>query len=146
MRITIEKDLTRIGKTLNNKRHSRAYYPLLNGIITNPKNNKTNAPSTETFLIDTGASISLLHPRNQYLFDRKDAVDTTNIQFGISSIKCNVYEVDVMFLGHTLSIYAALIPKMSFSHSVIGYFEGLDKMDIFVMNMRQKKFKLINRA
>lgn len=96
-------------------------------------------------IIDTGATLSLLHHRNAYLFNDDDIIDTTEIQFGISSIKCNVYEAEIMFFGHTIQIYAALVPNMSFPHSVIGYFAGLDKTDIFVMQMRERKFKLISR-
>ncbi len=141
--MTIEFPYKIQSRTLNKERHSRYHYPIVPAIIEIPEINVSSAPFTENFLIDSGASISILHQRNKRFFESATPFDTTNIVFGNSEVKLDVYKIRLKIEGTEIGISVALAKNMKINYSLLGYFQGIEAFDIFVMNNKKRVFKLV---
>ena len=141
--MTIEFPYEIQGRVLNKERYSRSHYPIIPAIIGIPEVGISSAPFTEEFLIDSGASISIIHQRNKRLFESAKPIDTTNIIFGNSKVTLDVYNVTLKIQGTQMEIIAALAKNLQFKYSLLGYFRGIESFDIFVMNNKKKVFKLV---
>lgn len=141
--MTIEFPYKIQSRILNKERHSRYYYPIVPAIIEIPEINVSSAPFTENFLIDSGAAISILHQRNKRFFESATPFDTTNIIFGNSEVKLNVYKIKLKIEGTKIGISVALAKNMKINYSLLGYFQGIEAFDHFVMNNKKRVFKLV---
>ena len=121
------------------------YYPLIDGVITNPVNKKSSGPF-ETFLIDTGAALNIIHPKWSKLFENTEPIDKFFLVFGQGEkSETSVYKVNFTFEGNTFESFAALPENFNPPYSILGYLGGLNLFDIFVGNVLKKQFKLIKK-
>ncbi len=134
------------GRVLNKERYSKSKYPILPAIIKIPGTTISSAPSAEEFLIDSGASISIIHHRHRNLFKGITPIDTTTIIFGNSQTPMKVYEVILKINGVEFEILAALANKLGINYSLLGYHKGIEIFDFFIMNNRENKFKLVKKC
>jgi len=141
--LTIEFPYEIQSRTLNKQRHSRSHYPIVPAIIEVPEVDVSSAPFAEKFMIDSGASISIIHQRNKRLFESATPFDTTNIIYGNSKATLDVYNVTLKIQGTPIKIIAALAKDLQFKYSLLGYFRGIETFDIFVMHNKKKVFKLV---
>lgn len=133
------------GKVLNKERYSKSKYPIVPAIIKIPGTERSSSPLAEEFLIDSGASISIIHQRHKALFKDILPFDTTTIIFGNSRSPMNVYNVILKINGMEFEIVAALANNLKFKYSLLGYYKGIENFDLFVMNNRKNNFKLVNK-
>ena len=145
MRIEIKKDYIRQSNILKSRNYSRYYYPIIPSIVSNPANSKSISPSTEDFVFDSGASITILHERNRHLFDPGDEIEEMTVSFGGSNQKLKVYNIELKIDGYNFPMIAALSKKLNNRYSLLGYFEGFNNLDIIVMHNRKKEITLIKK-
>lgn len=132
------------NKVLNKTKYSKPKYPVIPAIIQIPQSDKTKFPLAEEFLIDSGASISIIHQRKNQIFEGVTPIDTTTIVFGNSRENMNVYDVILKINGIEFNIVAALATKLNFKYSILGYYKGIENWDLFIMNNRKELSKLVN--
>ncbi len=145
MRIEIEEKYRIQSNVLSKTKCSKSYFPIIPAIITFPKYNVTSYPFSESFIFDSGASISVIHQRNKKLFENIEPFDTTPLIFGNSRTKLNVYKVTLRIQGYDFEIVAALANDLKINYSLLGYYKGYETFDLIVMNNKLKKTKLINK-
>jgi|GEM_PF-1526169 len=133
------------GRVLNKAKYSRPKYPILPAIIKIPNSEISSFPLAEEFLIDSGASISIIHQRRKDIFEDIMPVDTTTIVFGNSKEKMNVFNIILRIKGQDYNIVAALATKLNFKYSILGYYKGIENFDYFIMNNRKEIAKLVNK-
>ncbi len=130
---------------LNKNRYSKPKYPIVPAIVKIPNTGITSYPAAEEFLIDTGASISILHHRNKKLFEEIEPIDSTTIIFGNSTVVMNVYNIILRMNGVDFEMVAALSNKLNFKYSLLGYYKGIETFDYLIMNNIRESFKLVNK-
>ncbi len=108
----------------------------------NPSNNKE---TSQNFLVDTGASITILGGiKYKSFLQELQPVDQILIQYGSGFRKrINVYEVFLMLYGERFEILAAYDDKLNFTHSLLGNCGFMDQFRSVVVNYNVRETKLI---
>lgn len=119
--------------------------PTLNAVVTNLHNGQETI-ITEKFLIDSGASITVLGPSLERLFKESEPFDSIDILYGAGRKRLNVYKVKLtMQGGQHMEILAALDTTLQFKHHLLGMTKGLDYFDYLVLNNKHKTTKLVKK-
>lgn len=102
---------------------------------------------TVNFLIDTGASMTILHSGLKDLFNDTKHIDIFKMQYGNGVSKnLKVYETIIRVKGRVeFSILAALDEDFKFPYSLLGITKGLDIFDHSVFNFKKKKYLLTQK-
>jgi len=145
MRIELEEKYRIQSNVLDNTKYSKSYFPIVPAIIKIPGTDITSYPFSESFIFDSGASISVIHQRNRKLFKDIKPIDTTPITFGNSSAHLDVYKVILRIQGYDFELVAALAKDLRINYSLIGYYKGYELFDMIVLNNKLGKLKLINK-
>jgi hypothetical protein len=98
----------------------------------------------EKFLIDTGASMTILRSDlGQFVKDL--VVDNIfRVQYGSGKPRdLNVYKITLLVKGIEIPIKAAYDPEYKYENSVLGNTYGLSEFGILVTNHRKKFSKII---
>lgn len=118
------------------------YLPMLNGLVYNPVTNIEDT-STEIFLVDTGASITILRPKFTSLFSPINQIDYQYVQYGNNVVKLPVYEIGLKIKGYDFKIYAAIDNNLNMKHSLLGHYNFFQSFDFIINNSKKKNMKLI---
>jgi hypothetical protein len=120
MRIELEEKYRIQSNVLDNTKYSKSYFPIVPAIIKIPNTERTSYPHSEQFIMDSGASISIIHQRNRKLFEDIEPIDTTPITFGNSDAHLSVYKVILRIQGYDFELLAALANDLRINYSLIG--------------------------
>jgi len=133
------------NRVLNKTKYSKPKYPVVPAIIQIPETGTTTFPLAEEFLIDSGASLSIIHQRKKDIFKDIAPIDTSTIVFGNSKENMYVYNIILKIDGIDFEIVAALATKLNFKYSILGYYKGIENFDFFIMNNRKELAKLVKK-
>lgn len=103
----------------------RVRMPYLDVLVHNPHSNKDNG-STEKFLVDTGASITILNSKFTNLLQGTPQYDGTIIQYGQNQTTLPVYKVVLKIQGCHLETIAAYDAGLK-TDSLLGHYSFFDK-------------------
>ena len=144
MKTDLHLPLTNIGTILNRNRTTN-WSPHFNAIVVDKYSNKESF--TEKFLVDTGASITILRAGLSYVFDFSNPVDKVDIYFGDAKpIDFDVYNVNIKIKGIKIEILAAYKKNVFNSpYSLFGMTKGMDIFQHIVINPKKLDYKLINK-
>lgn len=102
----------------------------------------------EKFLLDSGASMTILNSNVKAFISKLTPVDFFTVQYGSGGRKrLPVYKVSLIIQGHEIQILAAYDQSLHSSEHLFGMTEGLDVFDLIILNNNQseKSFKLIRK-
>jgi hypothetical protein len=136
----IEFDNTRV--LIPFQKHSGHSYlsPIADVLVSNPINGKSVA-FTSKFLIDTGASISILNRGfNDFILDSEPTVvDHVRIVYGTGNAKSlPIYNLRFSIKGHTLDIHTAH-DKDLLIHNLIGMYGFINRLDGLIVHPKSTK-------
>ncbi len=141
--IKIEQNLTYFPQIL--KKIKKGYrMPYLYGTVLNPHNDKKTY-TAKKFLVDTGASISILNSSFNDLFkdEKTPIIERIKIQYGGSSPELPVYNVKLKIKGFEFDIVAVYDKGLKTPYSLLGHFKFLNNFDHFGISKKRNKFSLI---
>ena len=141
-RIEVEERFSFFGNVLLGARKP-LYFPTLTGIVVNPKN-QMDFNATEKFIIDTGASISILGPKFESFLNEHPPDDSQNIRYGNSKVTLPVYKIELKVKGYSFPLKAALDINLKFN-SLLGHHSFLDQFGHIILNPRDKVSRLITK-
>jgi predicted aspartyl protease len=108
--------------------------------------NKFNLQESElavNFLIDTGASMTILQSNLKDLFNGTKRIDVLKMYYGNGPEKnLNVYEIKIRIKGEEFNIQAALDEEFTHNYSLLGVTKGLDQFYHNVFNFKKRNYLL----
>jgi hypothetical protein len=120
------------------------YLPVISAIVLN-KEKEIDFGTTDRFLFDTGASITILGSKYcDFLKDTKP-IDSLEIIYGTGKKKLPVYEIAIKIQSYTFDIKAALDESLAFTMSLLGYFSFMDQFNNIVLNPQDKKITILKK-
>ena len=140
--IKIEENYKFIGNLLLSSRQS-LFMPVISGIIVNKK---TGIPFnfSDTFLLDTGGSLSILCPKYESFFDKAHIIDHQNIKYGNCQAKLPVYDISINIQGFAFDLKAALDNNLTFM-VILGNYLFLDQFSSIILNPKIKKTTILKK-
>jgi hypothetical protein len=118
------------------------WQPRINAIVVNKTTMEETKLSVD-FLIDTGASMTILHSGLKDLFEGTKHVDILKMNYGDRIIKnLKVYDTIIKIKGVEFNILAALDEDFKFPYSLLGITRGLDIFNHTAFNFKKKKYLL----
>ena len=136
--IKIEKELKELPITLNNIAYVH-YQPRINGLVIF---NGQKAYTTNEFILDTGASITILNAKFNFLFKEVKPQTYTRIMYGGNTKDLPVYEIELKIEGNLFKLKAAHDNEMELT-SLLGHFDFLNTFNHFSISTDRRKFILI---
>lgn len=140
----IEQDLNYFPQVFL-KTRSPYYMIFIDGIVTNPHNNKKTM-TTKTFIVDTGAAITVLNSSFGFLFSENDTpvIDHVNIHYGggVTKEPLPVYLIKLKIKGVEFEFPAAFDKNMQLP-SLLGHFGFLNSLEHLGVSKQRKKLTLI---
>ncbi len=126
------------------KKSAGSYYmPYIKGSVTNLNNGKRTLYASD-FIIDTGASITILNHKFAFLFeDDNNIIDYISVQYGGNNKELPVYKIELKLQGHSFILPAAFDKDMQLT-SLLGHFEFLNTFEHIGMSKKRKKISLIS--
>lgn len=126
-----------------NKQKQALYLPILEAIVMNKHGEELGAGIYEKFLIDTGASVSILKGKYEKIFKYSDHIDSFKVQYGSGNAKMlSIYEAKLKIKGvqQAIPLKVGIDPSLSFSkYSLLGNADFLEKFKaIAIINSRKK--------
>jgi len=122
------------------KKISRRFDPIIPVILKNPNTNE-ETKFTHNFLVDTGASISILTSSYKEFVKKMKPIDFLEIRYGAGTIrKVPIYEIIFIIKGIETKSIVAYDDK---AHSLLlGIYGFLDKFAYNLLDHSSKKIKL----
>jgi hypothetical protein len=136
--IKIEKELKPLAITLNNTAYIH-YQPRINGLVIF---NGQKAYTINEFILDTGASITILNAKFNFLFKDTKPQSYTRIMYGGSTKDLPVYDIELKIEGNLFNLKAAHDSEMELT-SLLGHFDFLNTFNHFSISMDRHKFILV---
>jgi hypothetical protein len=138
----LEQELTFFPQ-IYSKTRSPFYMTYIEGIVINPYNKKQTY-TTKKFLVDTGASISILNSSLGFLFEDKHnpIIEYVNIQYGGGIVTLPVYNIKLKIKGFEFELPAAFDKNMQIP-SLLGHYGFLNVFEHFGVSKQRKKLTLI---
>lgn len=136
--IKIEKELKELPIVLNNTSYIH-YQPRVNGLVIF---NGHKAYTTSEFILDTGASITILNAKFNFLFKGVESQTYTKIMYGGSTKELPVYEIELKIEGNLFKLKAAHDSEMELT-SLLEHFDFLNTFNHFSISIDRRKFVLI---
>jgi hypothetical protein len=116
----------------------------IEGIVTNPHNEKKTF--TKTFIVDTGAAISVLNSSFGFLFKDSDTpiIEYVNLHYGGGTTKdpLPVYLIKLKIKGIEFEFPSAYDKNMQLT-SLLGHFGFLNSFEHLGISKPRKKLTLI---
>jgi hypothetical protein len=132
------------GKVFKSKSRPN-WRPIVNVVIKDIEGNQT---LDENFLVDSGASITILNRRADEFIKRLTPVDYFEVQYGGGGIqKLPVYNLFFILKGIEIPVLAAYDQNLVSSEHLWGITAGLDFFDLIVFNNQSqtKHIKLVKK-
>jgi len=118
------------------------HFPVLPGVVQNVATKKES--QAFDFLIDSGASISILNAKFHDLFADTKHDKKIIITYGANREKeLPVYQAKIFIQGAEYNILVGLDDQLSFRFSILGTYTFLEKFDSVVLNYKKRQTKLI---
>lgn len=142
MRTRLTIKATYGSRPLNFKRHTTYVdYPHISVVFKNPDTGIMDG-GRHNFLIDTGASISIVNASSKGFLDKLKPIDEISIVYGAGgSAKCAVYEVIMVMNGQDVPIKVAYDTRCHCQ--VLGHYDFFEKMDYNLFHTTEKKTVLV---
>lgn len=137
--IKIEKPLKELYISLNNIAYIH-YQPRVNGIVINPHNNLKTYMANE-FILDTGASITILNANFNFLFKDTTPNSSTRIMYGSGEKLLPIYEIQLKMYDYVFNLKAAHDSEMQLT-SLLGHYDFLNTFNHFGINKDKRIFTL----
>jgi hypothetical protein len=119
--------------------------PIIDAIVTNLHNGQETL-TTERFLVDSGASLSILGPSLGNLFSDTVPFDSFYVAYGSGTKQLDVFKVKLtMQGGYQIEILAALDTTLRFKNHLLGVTKGFEHFDHLVLNNKSKLTKLVKK-
>ena len=119
--------------------------PTLDAVVTNLHNGAATIV-TERFIVDSGASMTILGPTLENLFKGTVPFDSFYVAYGSGKKNLDVYKIKLTIQGgHEIEILAALDNTLHIRHHLLGVTKGFDHFDHLVLNNKNKTTKLIKK-
>jgi len=104
--------------------------PIITGIIV--KNKNIDFDTTDIFLVDSGAAISLLNSKYSSFFSDSEIIGYQSVQYGTGpKKKLPLYNVGIKVQGHYFDLIAAIDNDLPYL--LIGNYSFLDQFDNVIM-------------
>ncbi len=120
------------------------FTPTIDAIVTNVDSGKSTLV-TERFIIDSGASMTILGPKLEHLFLDTIRIDVFNVAYGAGTKKLDVFKIKMLVHGLEFELLAALDTGLKIKHHLLGITKGFDFFDHLVLNNKLKTTKLIKK-
>lgn len=123
------------------KKPEMSYEPLVPVILKSTRNG-IETKFSKKFIIDTGASISIINSIYQPFLDNCDVIDHLEIQYGVGKKrKLPIYELIFLIKGNEIKSIAGFDDQASYL--LLGRHNFLDKFNYNLFDYTLKKSKLI---
>lgn len=126
--------------------HYKPYYmPYIDGIVTNKHTGKKTL-TAKRFIIDTGASITILNSSFHFLFKEEEQthrINTVKIHYGGNTVELPVYEIKLKIKGIEFDVPAAFDKNMNNLHSLLGHLGFLNELTHIGISKKKRKVTLI---
>jgi|GEM_PF-2908233 len=128
----------------NNKKSTKRYYklPIIEAYISPIKKDPSIFRSNSKFLLDSGATISILNNSYNDFLETISSIDEVEIQYGSGSVKhLKVYELNLSLNRITRKMTFAHDPNLEHS-SLLGYHDFFEQFSIIVFNNKEQLIKI----
>lgn len=121
--------------------NTRQSLPIISGIMRGA-NSKEDLGTNDTFLLDTGASISVLNVQYEKVFKTSDFIGYQVIQYGAGNERrLKVYAAEFLFGGNSVSLSAAVDPDLNLNN-LLGNYDFMHKFKAIVFQHRLNRVRL----
>ena len=142
--MVVEQRYSNEGLILN-KPQVTNWSPTIDAVVANLHNGRETFV-TERFLLDSGASMTILGPSLSHLFKGTEPHDKFYVAYGSGKKTLYVFKVKLTVKGgHSFEILAALDNGLGLKHHLLGVTKGFDYFDHVVLNNKLKSLKLIKK-
>lgn len=142
--MVIEQQYSNEGFVLS-KLKTTNWSPTIDAVVTSVST-RISTLSTERFLVDSGASLTILGPRLANVFKDSIPVDNYPIRYGSGPIvKLDVFEVILTIKGYEFNILAAFDPKLAIKHHLLGVTKGFDQFHHVLLNNQHRITKFVKK-
>ena len=133
----IDIEFSYLGRHLNRERRG-LYMPHIDGLIADPISGM-DMGVTQSFLIDSGAAITILGPACAGFLNNLPVYDHFLAQYGQGQKRnLPVYELNLLIKGYVFDIKAALDPLLK-TTNLLGTLHGLEKFRAVTFSYGRKK-------
>lgn len=140
----IEQKYSNKGLIFNRDMKAVNWMPTVDAVVTNIETGNS-IPYTEEFLIDSGASISILGPSLKYLFNNTKPVNKHRVIYGSGYKDLEVFKIKLEIKGYGFELLAAIDDGFKFAFHILGLTKGLSHFNHIVLNNDQKCTKLVRK-
>ncbi len=117
------------------------HMPYLNVIVKNPETGETDK-NTSQFLVDTGASVSIINSRYESFIQKIKPYDSFKIQYGNGGLKnCPMYHVAAIIKGIEFNISVAYDAECPFL--LLGHFEFMERNSYTIFDSYSSRLQII---
>jgi hypothetical protein len=139
--INLKGKLANNGSVLENDKLTN-WSPFLYAVVINAKTSVETSLS-KAFLIDTGASMTILNASLGYLFKDSSYIDIFKMNYGDGKYRSlKVYDTKIRIMSKEFNILAALDENFSFNYSLLGITRGLDIFNHTIFNLKKRNYLL----
>jgi predicted aspartyl protease len=119
------------------------YMPYVNAIIKNLQTGDIDK-NTNEFLVDTGASVSIINKRYESFLSKIKPHDGISLQYVNGHIKkCPLYRIGIIIKGQEFELSAAYDDDCPFL--LLGHFEFLERNTYTIFDSSSNRLQIIRR-
>ncbi len=116
------------------------YMPKLSATIKDPITGEVSK-TAHPFLVDTGASISIINARFESFINRLEPVDRIKIQYGSGKKNLNIYDIIIIIKG--IEIQAKVAYDELLSISLLGHYSMFENLTYQLFDASKMNARLI---